>query len=61
MNLHSFHEQSMRGKDVNEVGDAIGAMTGILKFLIVPATPISNGQVIQIKDMSKEPVVSDIL
>lgn len=52
--------QSMRGKDVNEVGDAIGAMTGLLKFLIIPAEgQLNNGQqhnTLNI-DMSKEPVM----
>lgn len=50
--------QSMRGLDVNAVGDAIGAMSGILKFLIIPSEEsiTQNGRPTFL-DPSKEPVM----
>nr|XP_039260629.1 MAGUK p55 subfamily member 5-like isoform X1 [Styela clava] len=50
--------QPMRGKDVNEVGDAISGMTGLLKFLIIPAEGQLNGKPNALNiDMTKEPVM----
>lgn len=48
----------MRGQDVNQVGDVIGAMSGTLKFLIIPTdgNVTQNGGHVSI-DMTKEPVV----